>query len=263
MNSTTSGHLLSPITHNIFLGMDTTLITPLVCFHYLMRSMLKRESKKKGQNLIKNLLEGYIGIIPGSFIVIAIYVNVLTIYLEPPATWIGPWFCIIFELFGHWNIVYIGGFSFWSALLKYWFIVHSKQALVFGEEKARKLVFAAHVLVPVFLSCLNSITNGKADQIFWVDHCWGHMQSRRNLENNDTSNVVDNLLCVNRNYDLSGYLGDNVSNVVKNILRTTCGSLKFLYLLFLSNMVEFILYVLIFRYLNRYIVLFVTLFRRG
>ena len=110
-NSTSSNLLLSPQTHFIFLGIDVILIAPLLYFHYLMRAMLKRENKKKGQNLIKDQMKAYVWIIPVSFVVIGLYINVLTFFVDPPSIWIGPWFCIIFELFGHVDIVYIGGFS--------------------------------------------------------------------------------------------------------------------------------------------------------
>lgn len=251
MNSTGSDLLLSHQAHYIFLGMDVTLIAPMIYFHFLMKSMLKRENKKKGQNLIKNLLVGYVGVIPFSFLAIAVYVNALTTYLKAPSSWIGPWFCIIFEIFGHIDIVYIGGFSLWAALIKYWFIVHNNKATKFGEAKARKILFVAHIMVPVILSFLNSISNGKTDQIFWVDHCWGPIKSNTSTEDRNGKTVVQNVFCVDRNYDLPIYFGESAANVVTKILRTTCGSLKLTYLFFLSNMIEFFLYFLIFRYLNR------------
>ena len=251
MNSTGSDLLLSHQAHYIFLGMDVMLIVPMIYFHFLMNLMLKRENKKKGQNLIKNLLEGYVGVIPFSFLVISVYVNALTTYLKAPSSWIGPWFCIIFEIFGHIDIVYIGGFSLWAALIKYWFIVHNNKATRFGEAKARKILFVAHIVFPVVLSLLNSISNGKTDQIFWVDHCWGPIKSNTSIEDKNVKTVMQNVFCVDRTYDLPSYFGENAANVVTKILRTTCGSLKFTYLFFLSNMIEFFLYFLIFRYLNR------------
>ena len=251
MNFTEPDLLLSPQTHYIFLGMDVTLIVPMIYFHFLMQSMLKRENKKKCQNLIKNLLGGYVGVIPFSFLVIAAYINALTTYLDSPSSLIGPWFCIIFEIFGHIDIIYIGSFSLWAAFSKYWFIVHNKKATKFGEAKARKIIFAAHIVVPVVLSFLNSISNGKTDQIFWVDHCWGDTKPNKSIGDSKAKTVMQNLFCVDRNYDLPSFFGESAANVVTKLLRTTCGSLKFAYMIFLSNMMEFFLYFLIFRYLNR------------
>jgi len=76
LNPAANDLLLSPLAHYIFLGIDIILIIPMLYFHFLKRSMLKRENKKKGQNLMKNLLEGYVWTIPISFLAIAIYINV-------------------------------------------------------------------------------------------------------------------------------------------------------------------------------------------
>ena len=251
IDSRESDLLLSPHAYYSFLALDILLITPLLYFHYLESAMLKRESKKKGQNLIKNLLEGYVCAIPISFLVIALYINVLTTYLEPPSKWIGSWFCIIFELFGHLDIVYIGAFSLWAALIKYWFIVHNKKATNFGEAKARKILLISHIVVPAFFSAMNSLTNGRRDQIFWVDHCWGESQHLNGIANNSEPNPLEKLLCFDRNYTLPIYLNENIANVANKMLRSACGGLKLFYFIFLSNMIEFFLYFLIFRYLNR------------
>ena len=200
---------------------------------------------------MKNLLEGYVWTIPISFLAIAIYINVLTTYLEPPSLWIGFWFCIVFEIFGHIDIVYIGGFSLWAALIKYWFIVHNKKATNFGEEKARKILLVSHIVVPITLSSLNSISNGKRDQIFWVDHCWGQTKNPRGIADESEPNSFEKLLCFDRNYTVPSYFGENIDDVATKTLRVTCGGLKLLYFIFLSNMIEFFLYFLIFRYLNR------------
>ena len=251
LNPAANDLLLSPLAHYIFLGIDIILIIPMLYFHFLKRSMLKRENKKKGQNLMKNLLEGYVWTIPISFLAIAIYINVLTTYLEPPSLWIGFWFCIVFEIFGHIDIVYIGGFSLWAALIKYWFIVHNKKATNFGEEKARKILLVSHIVVPTTLSSLNSISNGKRDQIFWVDHCWGQTKDPRGIADESEPNSFEKLLCFDRNYTLPSYFGENIDDVATKTLRVTCGGLKLFYFIFLSNMIEFFLYFLIFRYLNR------------
>ena len=251
LNSSATDLLLSPLAHYSFLAIDIILIIPKLYFHFLKRAMLNRENKKKGQNLMKNLLKGYVWTVPTSFLVIAIYINVLTAYLEPPSLWIGVWFCSVFEVIGHINIVYIGGFSLWAALIKYWFIVHNKKATNFGEAKARKILLVSHIVVPVTLSSLNSISNGRRDQIFWVDHCWGQTKDLSGIADESEPNPFVKLLCFDRNYTLPSYFGENIDDVATKTLRVTCGGLKLLYFIFLSNMIEFFLYFLIFRYLNR------------
>ena len=249
-DKTRFGKLLSPLLSNIFLFTDIFFLLLLFYFHYLITLMIKRENRKKGQNLIKNLLRCYAVITPVAYFVIFCYINVLTRQSTPPSMLIGHWLCESFESVGHFTILYIGGFSLFAAGVKYWFIVHSASAIQFGEEKARKAFLISHFVIPFVLAGLNSASNGNIDQIFWVDHCWGH---KRDLEfkNNTISTKLGSLFCVNRQYEITNYFGDNVKSHITIGLRSICGSLKIFYFLFLSNIAEFLFYFLVFKYLNR------------
>jgi len=155
-----------------------------------------------------------------------------------------------FELFSHASIVYIGGFSIFVAAKKYWFIVHNATAMNFGKHKAKKILLVSHILLPIILSLLNTISNGRIDQIFWVDHCWSHAADAINITSSATDKIED-YFCANRHYELPELFGESLRNLVTNSLRATCGTVKVFYFLFLSNILELFLYLLIFRYLNR------------
>jgi hypothetical protein len=250
-NTTAFANLLSPNAENIFLVVDVTLLLHMFFFHFMMWVMLRREKQKKGQHLIKNLLECYVMIVPLSYFVIGVYINVLTRFSDAPSVLIGPWFCNIFELFGHADIVYLGGFSLFVSGVKYWFIVKNSNAKNFGEEKARKIFLISHFALPTVMSGLNSISNGHTDQVFWVNHCWGLNPASQNITDNGVGGNIGDLFCGNRQYEIPEYFQETTRNIITTSLRATCGTLKVLYMLFLSNMAEFIIYILLFRYLNR------------
>ena len=250
-NKTRTEYHLSPETGYIFLVIEVALLVPMCFFHYLIWKMIKREKKKKKtQNLIKNLLSCYVFIVPITFLLVFVYINILTKYVNPPKLIRGHWFCAIFESLSHATIVYIGGFSVFVACIKYWFIVHSANAINFGEKLAKNIFLKLHLIIPTTLACLNSVSNGKIDQIFWVDHCWSYTTSSENM-NDDIYEKIRNLFCVSREYEITNFFGEKSKTVITTILRAICGSVKTFYLLFLSNLLEFTLYVLIFRYLNR------------
>ena len=243
-NETRPKYLLNPVISYIFLGIDVTLLLPLCYFHYLIWIMIKREKNRKGQNLVKHLLKCYSVIVPISFFITAVYINTLTRYVYPPWLLSEKWFCLIFEFLQHSTIVYIGGFSVFVASIKYLFIVHYDNAIKFGEIRARKIFFVVHLLTPMILALLNSVSNGNIDPIFWVDHCWTYKTDTENT-NSSVNEKLENFFCVNREYDTSKLFGETLGGIVAWLLRGICGGVKVFYLMILSNLIELVLYGLI------------------
>ena len=194
-----------------------------------------------------NLLSCYTIIVPVTFILIFAYVNVLSRYSNPPSEVLGAWFSFLFELFGHAYFVYLGAFSLFTAGIKYWYIVKNANARRFGEEKARTIFLISHLVIPIIVAGLNSISNGNKDLLFWVNHCWSHKPKTDSGISEQTGDFV----CSNRQYDISKYVGEKARHYIEPIQQGICGGLKIFYLAFCLNMAEFILYVLVFKYLNR------------
>ena len=243
--------ILQTGTSHIFLGFDIFQVLLLFYFHYLMVLMTKRESKvRKGQELIKELLQCYSVMVPITFIGASVYLNVMTRYLVTPTIFKGFWFCVSFEVYIHISTIYIGGFSLYVASLKYWRIVHNPTATSFGVHKAKKICFVLHLTFPILISLLNSISNGKVDQIFSVDHCWSN-ESRNNMTGPSAYDKMKSFICIDRNYELEVYFGQNIGNKIEVMLRILCGSVKIFHFFLLSNLAELILYILILRYLDK------------
>ena len=76
-NVTRFGFLLDFGTNNVYLGLDIALILKMYISHYKLWLMIKREKKKKGHNLLNNLLACYSIIVPLVFTLISTYLPFL------------------------------------------------------------------------------------------------------------------------------------------------------------------------------------------
>ena len=239
----------------VFLVIDSILLVFNFYFHCLIKRMVRRKDKKKGQVIIKNLLACYSVIVPITFLIVFIYINILLNYQHQPSKIIGDWFCFSYEYFAHSTGLYLGAFSLFTAGMRYWFIVKNAKAKAFGEKKARGVFFGMHLALPIIMAALNSISNGNRDHIYVVNLCWAeHSETSMNVSTSAADVVHDDaasFLCSNRRYEIAEYLGENSSYYLEPMLRIICGSISVFYILFCSNMGEFLLYALIFRYLNK------------
>ena len=253
-NGTIYMNQMSPTLSLAFLIMDMIILMPICYFHYLIKCMVRREKEKKGHVIIKNILACYSIIVPVVFILCFIYVDVVLRYAYPPFQIFGNWFCHGYGIFAHSGGMYIGAFSFFAAVVKYWFIVHNVAAKQFGEGKARNMFTALYLTIPIVMAMLNSISTGNLDQNMWVNLCWG-LKNRNVVDDISYKSVLDHLgsffLCNDRRYEISQHVGVTASYYIIPILRFICVTTKILYLAFFSNLGELIIYILIFRYLNR------------
>ena len=253
-NNTISMNQMSPRLSLAFLIIDMIILVPICYFHYMIKCMVRREKEKKGHTIIKNILACYSVIVPVVFILCFTYVDVVLRYAYPPFQIFGNWFCHGYGIFAHSGGMYIGAFSFFAAVVKYWFIVHNVAAKQFGEIKARNIFMVLYLTIPIFMAILNSISTGNLDQNMWVNLCWG-LKNRNLVDDISYESVSDHLgsyfLCNDRRYEITKHVGIQASHYIIPILRFICVITKILYLAFFSNLGELLLYILIFRYLNR------------
>ena len=237
----------------IFFIIDLIILCSHCYFHRLIRRMiLRKDSKKANVSIIQSLLSCYSVIVPFTFSIVYTYLNVILQYINPPSEILGEWFCFAYEYFAHSTGLYLGSFSIFTALMKYWFIVHNAKARVYGEEKAKRLFLGLHLALPIIMAAMNSISNGNMDQIYVVNICWKHSPLEFNYNNtSEETSLTDRFLCLDRSYDIENYIGETAAGYLEPILRISCGSISVFYILFCSNMGELIIYWLIFKYLNK------------
>ena len=246
----TSQHYLSPELATVFLLIDFTLLIPISYSHYKIKRMIKREKENKGHAIIKSLLSCYAIIVPCVFIMCFFYVHVVLRYTSPPSQVFGDGFCYVYAIAAHSGGLYVGAFSLFTAIIKYWFIVNNANAKQFGEEKAKKLFTMSYCIIPLVLAAFNAISNGNVDQIIWVNYCWRPLP-RFNAMIRSGQESGNDLFCANRQYNIEKYFGRTASNYLIPMLRVICGGVKISYMVLFSNIGELVIYALIFKYLNR------------
>ena len=237
----------------ILLATDLSFLILNFYFHYLIYRMVFRKDRKNSQVIIQNLLACYSILVPITFFIVFLYLNIVLQYTHPPSEAFGEWFCFAYEYFAHATGIYLGAFSLFTAMMKCWFIVDNARSKSFGEEKGRTIFLILHLTIPLMISALNSISNGQKDHIYVVNICWGHPLPKNEVRNSNTTEDYESMdmLCSNRQYQTRYYLGESASYYIDPVLRIMCGSIHMFYLLFCSNMCELLLYGLVYRYLNR------------
>ena len=224
----------------------------MIYFCRLIMLMAKREARKRKDMLLGKALMCFAILLP-----VLLFVGVCNGYgvlsfVYPTAEIIGAWYCYVYEFVAYFCGTYLGVFSFLTAVLRYRYILGSENGESVDKDKAKTTLLIIHLTIPTVVSLLNSLSNGDVDQFPWVNQCWGYKEENKtHREENDFIYYIGDLFCYNRNYELECYVGTTAANVLEPLLRVVCGGLNVFYMLFMSNMVELIIYVIIFRNVNR------------
>ena len=251
-NQTIPAYILDAENNKWCLGVAIISIIAMFYFNFLVRQMVRRELKKGELHLLADLISCFFIFVPVAFFLLNTYLNILTRYSPPPWIISGYWFCALLEIFCHIAIFYIAGYSVSSTILKYWFLVKFISARNFGEQKAKKVLFVSHLLLPLLMSFLNSASNGRIDPLSPVDHCWSHPGWRFYNPDITYSQKLQNFFCANREYDISEFWGENARRNITIILRIICLIVKITYILLITKVPELIMYINMLKHINRY-----------
>jgi hypothetical protein len=236
----------------IFLTLDATSLLANCYFHWLTHRMIQREKLKKGYVLMQYLLLPYAILTPIVCLLSIIYADILLTVDSPPSHYISKYFCYGHEIFAHVSGLYVGSFSLFAAVLKYWFIVNSTTAKRYGEERLSRKFMIFYLIIPIIVAMLNSLSNGNKDILPWVNYCWGNTRDSKNTETNEYE-LLNCFSCENNQYVTENLLGIESTHFIISVLRTICSGIKTLYVLLFSNIPEMFFYWRIFIHVNRYI----------
>ena len=107
-------------------------------------------------------------------------------------------------------------------------------------------------MIPPIVSILNFFINADRDKTFWVGHCWGHNGDRESEENEATVLYrIAERMCYKREYHVENYVGNTAANIIDPLLQVTCGGVAVFYLVYMSNIVEIVLYIITSRHVDR------------
>ena len=233
--------------------LEAVFLSASFYLHYCLYRSTTRKDFRNKIFIIGKLLTCYSVIAPIITSYGFIYGNVFLTYNYPNSETLGSWFCYANKYVCHTTIMYFGAFTLFSGVMKYGFIVHNDKVKNFGEERAKHIVLNWHLVIPAIMSALNVISTGNVDHMSGISRCWikeTFTSPAQNVSRLDTQSSTD-LFCQDRKYEVSQYLGEDVALYIEPILRTICAVVSSFYILTTCNMVELVLYFLLFKRLDR------------
>lgn len=243
----------TPEFSTIFLVINLALMIPLSYFNTLIIRMAKREKKKNEQTLLCKVLSIYARVNIFSTFFVIINANGVMSFVYPVSQTFGAWYCYAIEILLHISGMYVGTISLLVASLRYYFIVHHDQVDRNGREQKITRFVVIYIAINSITSIVNSLTNGIVDDSFWEKQCFGHKNEVFHNKKQEHSfvDVIPNLVCYNREYQLRYYIGVNLNHYFEPILRFFCGISTLFCLLILSNGIELVLYLITLRHMDR------------
>ena len=158
----------------------------------------------------------------------------------------GDWFCYLatfITIYGH---VIITFNSLLIASMKYWFIIHHKKALEFGELKAIKAFFILDLTLPFVLAITSCLTTD-IEQFSELVNCFGMTEQEEKQYNTSEKDMQKFFLC-----NLNMTDADISDEYTLYILKQCVCILKTVIIMAIqTNVAEAFLYYKIFRMMKR------------
>ena len=230
-----------PITATIFLVIMMTLNCIGSYITIKVLSSLKNEESLL-KNMTQNFMISQLILWPLILCVVSI-TNFTHSFPSEIVQWICPiaWFVIYLCL----NLTI--SHSCFTAIMRYFFIVHNERVKVIGKKKVKKYFDVLSILVPLLLTLWKANDGSELDALSMFNKCYGkHHQTF--LVETSTLNVFKKNFCNMPNYrNMNGYV-EVIVAITKNIL---CLTSTCTILLFGSNLTEGIIYYLLFSHMNK------------
>ena len=236
----------------IFLFVNVIFLIPMFYLGQRIRLMVHREQVKKEDTVLSKVLKWYATLMPIAVLNIIVFVNVMMSFVYPVSEQLGAGYCYGFQLLGHASVEYLGIFSVITAAIRYKYVKKHQVDTPDEKERQKTAFLTLHILIPTIMPVLNFLINGDKEDTFWVSHCWGHNGAREADENETTVLYqIAEKFGYHREYHLESYVGSTGANIIEPLLQVTCGLITIFHLVYMINIVEIVLYLIIFRHVDR------------
>ena len=154
-----------------------------------------------------------------------------------PVLWFVTYFCLNFN----------NAHSCITAMMRYFFIVHTERVESIGKEKVKKFFHVISILIPFLITLWKATDGSELDILSWFNKCYGKHHKTFLIETS-TLNVFKKKFC-----DIPDYHAmENYVVVIEALLRNTlCLTCTAIMILIGSNLTEGIIYCLLFSHMNR------------
>ena len=150
-----------------------------------------------------------------------------------------------------WFLIYLCAdlitfYSFISALMRYFFIVHTEKVNSYGKDKVKTAFLVLSILIPLILTIWKASDYGHLDALSYINRCYGRHHDTFLVETSRI-NVLKKTFCQVPNYaKLEGY--DKLIAIGKHIL---CVASTIIMVIMGSNITEGFIYFKLFSYMNK------------
>jgi hypothetical protein len=177
---------------------------------------------------------------------LGVFMITITNFIHPLQDIFGKWFCFTSWIFLYFSMNLIFSHSFIVAMMRYFFIVHSKKVNVMGKEKVKKLFHLFSILLPTLVT-LGQITKSTDGQsISFVNKCYGKHHKTFLIETS-TSNVFK------KNFCEINFYGDakEPAQIIGLLMQFLCVVSTTTMIIMGTNLTEGIIYARLFSYMRR------------
>ena len=234
-----------------FLLVNITCLGPMFYFCKLIRQMVRREQVKKEDTILSKVLQYYSALMPLSILFLILSVNVAMSFVYPVSLEFGACYCYGFQLLAHICVVYLGILSAITATIRYKFAKKHQVNTPKVRERQKTVFLVLHLVTPIIVSVLHFLIIGDNDDTFWVNHCWEHNDSEAQENEATILLQIAEKTCYNREFHVENYVSTTAANIIEPLLRVACGGIGIFYLVYMSNIVEIFMYLIIFKHVNR------------
>ena len=230
----------SPMVASLFLVVNVVIF---IVGTYLHLNVLKR--LRKEDSILKDITKTFVYANMTLWTDVVIILNV-TNFIHTLPEMITSYLCPIFRFTLYLCVNLVTFHSFVSAIMRYFFIVHTNKVDGYGKEKVKTVFYWLSIFIPLIITVWKLVDGSEVDSMSFINKCYGHHHKVFLIETSSL-NIFKKNFCGVENYaELVGY--DKLVAIGKQLF---CVASMITMIIMGSNMTEGFIYYKLFSYLNR------------
>ena len=178
-----------------------------------------------------------------------IFFTAITDFIHPLNEVAGQWFCDLCSFLFYFLGNIITSHSFFSALMRYFFIVHRELINGFGRERIKRIFYILAIAIPLLIAAWELVDGTELDSMSFINKCNGKHHNVFLLETS-TLNIARRNFCGFEDYTNSESM---LSKIRSFIQRFSCVANRVIMIVVGLNISEGLLYQRIWSHIYRFV----------